>query len=489
MYFTLIHYLTIFVQLIFCSANDKPYIYNLTSGLYEAEEVKVLGKPVHKLLGIPYANIPDSFESTSLYNQTNKTIKKANKFGPVCVQPVLFNHNMYGNFKLQQEYDIRLECLTINVFLPKFVKGQEPLTAMLFLHGGSNAAGTSSFIDGSALASVGNVIVAMPNYRLDVLGFLNVHSIKGNNGLWDSVVALEWLYNNCESLGCNKSSITLFGHSAGSSDTQLLTLSKHARKYINRAIMQSGSGLAHWAFAYEAHLFDEIKNFVKKNNLDLVRTKNLIELVNYDKSKYINSLNDTFNNFIIFSTCNLTQKYICIKEKIKGYFQFNTKMLKSHEKLNNLFDHLDINEIVSVFGHLHKHSLQKSNKNEIKVLMKSDDALKKLEKISSDEASSRFQNFISGNNHGRVFKSTDDYSKFQSNPCFADLMHFIWGSENLLIACDFVSFYNNPKSLREDPLIKNFLDCFQAYYVDTESAHINVRNYFFWVKISLIFFL
>jgi hypothetical protein len=75
MYITLFHYLAIFVQLIFCSANDKPYIYNLTSGLYEAEEVNVLGKPVHKLLGIPYANMPDSFESTSLYNQTNKTNK------------------------------------------------------------------------------------------------------------------------------------------------------------------------------------------------------------------------------------------------------------------------------------------------------------------------------------------------------------------------------------------------------------------------------
>jgi len=466
--------ITIQLNLSKCSdAVSESHIYNLTSGLYEAVEVKVLGKQVHKLLGIPYANIPDTFGSSSLYNQSNMSIKKANKFGPVCVQPVLFNHNMYGNFKLQQEYEIRLECLTINVFLPKIDKSQKPLTAMLFLHGGSNAAGTSSFIDGSALASIGNVVVAMPNYRLDVLGFLNVNSVKGNGGLWDSVVALEWLYNNCESLGCNKSSITLFGHSAGSSDTQLLTLSKYARKYINRAIMQSGSGLAHWAFAYETHLYDEIKSLVRKNNLNFNQTKNLIELVNYDKSKYINSLNDTFNNFIIFSTCNLTRKYDCIKEKIRHYFLFNTKTAKSHQKLLTLLEFLDLNEIVSVFGHLHDILLQKGHQKELKRTIKSDEQqFKNFENLSIQEASSKFENFLKRNNHGRVFKSSDDYTKFQSNPCYAELIHFIWGSENLLIACDFVSFYN--ETIFNDPLIKYFLECFQLYYVDDEYSHLKV---------------
>ena len=106
---------------------------------------------------------------------------------------------------------------------------------MFFIHGGSNAAGAASFMDGSALAAAGQVIVVMPNYRLDVLGFLNLHNSshsRGNYGLWDLLLALKWLYVNCPSLGCDPKSITVFGHSAGSSDTMLLALSPLAQPYI-----------------------------------------------------------------------------------------------------------------------------------------------------------------------------------------------------------------------------------------------------------------
>ena len=316
----------------------------------------------------------------------------------------------------------------------------------------------------------------MPNYRLDVLGFLNVRSIKGNGGLWDSVVALEWLYNNCESLGCNKSEITLFGHSAGSSDTQLLTLSSYAKKYINRAIMQSGSGLAHWAFVYETHLLQKIKSYAKQNNLGLNKMKNLIELVNYDKTKYINSLNDTFNNFIVYSTCNLTKKYACIKEKINLFFNFSSKLnsdknSKLIEKLNLLFNSLDLNEIISVFGYMHDNLLQKKNQSELRHVFKSHlDILDSFE--SSNTSSPQYESLISRNNYGKVFKSTDDYSKFQGNPCYADLMHFIWGSENLLIACDFATSYN--QYMLDHNVLTYFLQCFQIYYVDI-SLKLNVR--------------
>lgn len=49
--------------------------------------------------------------------------------------------------------------------------GQRPV--MVFVHGGSYTEGTGNMMDGSVLASYGNVIVITLNYRLGVLGKKN----------------------------------------------------------------------------------------------------------------------------------------------------------------------------------------------------------------------------------------------------------------------------------------------------------------------------
>lgn len=46
--------------------------------------------------------------------------------------------------------------------------GQRPV--MVYVHGGSYTEGTGNMMDGSVLASYGNVIVVTLNYRLGVLG-------------------------------------------------------------------------------------------------------------------------------------------------------------------------------------------------------------------------------------------------------------------------------------------------------------------------------
>lgn len=47
-------------------------------------------------------------------------------------------------------------------------EGQRPV--MVYVHGGSYTEGTGNMMDGSVLASYGNVIVITLNYRLGVLG-------------------------------------------------------------------------------------------------------------------------------------------------------------------------------------------------------------------------------------------------------------------------------------------------------------------------------
>jgi para-nitrobenzyl esterase len=46
------------------------------------------------------------------------------------------------------------------------------LPVMVYLHGGSFAYGSAEIFDGSSLASEGNVIVVVPNYRLGPLGWM-----------------------------------------------------------------------------------------------------------------------------------------------------------------------------------------------------------------------------------------------------------------------------------------------------------------------------
>ena len=88
--------------------------------------------------------------------------------------------------------------------LPGDLKARN-LSVMLFIHGGSNAGGTSAYMDGSALAASGHVIVATINFRLDVLGFFNLKErgeyLSGHYGLWDQLNAIKWLHQNCENIG------------------------------------------------------------------------------------------------------------------------------------------------------------------------------------------------------------------------------------------------------------------------------------------------
>ena len=478
-------------------------VYDLTSGLYEAVEITVLNSTVHKLIGVPYSNIPKSFDKPSPINKSSSfssaKAKKADKWSALCVQPILFNHGYYGNFKLPHEYEMTLDCLSVNLFLPKKAENKgKLLTAMLFVHGGSNAAGTSSFIDASALASQGNVVVASPNYRLDVLGFLNINAnnetsrIKGNNGLWDLVLSLEWLYNNCEALGCNKSSITVFGHSAGSSDTMLLAQTKQARKYISRIVMQSGSGLAHWAFSYEAFLHQKISSLSREKSLSPSETQRLISLTGYDRSRYVSSLNDSFNNFITHTTCNLTLKHDCLVEKIKNFyrvysiFELNTNMpdysaksVNIAKKLKKIFDTLDLKEAISVFNYFHNELMLNSlfRPNSKKQSSSDEMTLNSFEKIlktldlDSPFDDREFKQLLERTSPD-VELSLAESDRYKSDPCYADMMHFISGSANLELACDFIisSRFTMLVIVRQEErsfvvaLVRYFLSCFELYY-------------------------
>ncbi len=308
------------IQLCCTYATRYPHFdtYHLTSGTYKAQTVEVFEKKIHKLIGLPYAQTPQIFRKSQLFNATTNTTKETKKWPDMCVQILLFNFNMYGNFILPHDVETSFSCLEINLYIPypnEFDTKPRNLSAMLFIHGGSNAGGTSAYMDGSALAGFGNVIVATVNFRLDVLGFFNLiergEYLSGNYGLWDQANAIKWLHQNCPNLGCDPNSITLFGHSAGSGDVLFQALSKHSGPLIKRVIMQSGSGLAHWALNYEKHWL--------KLSPDYRTSESGVAQKLYKGTRYIHSLNDTLLNYLCVTSCSMTEKNACLKLKLDKF--------------------------------------------------------------------------------------------------------------------------------------------------------------------------
>jgi len=65
-------------------------------------------------------------------------------------------------------------------------------------------------------------------YRVGALGFLSLGGYAeapGNAGLYDQLMALDWVQQNIDAFGGDRQKVTLFGESAGSVSVSLHLLS------------------------------------------------------------------------------------------------------------------------------------------------------------------------------------------------------------------------------------------------------------------------
>ncbi|CAM4610146.1 unnamed protein product [Leuciscus chuanchicus] len=304
---------------------------------------EILG-PVDQYLGVPYA-APPVGEKRFLPPEPPSSwsgIKNATHFAPVCPQnihnavpeimmPIWFTFNL--DIVATYIQDQNEDCLYLNIYVPtEDVKriskecarkpnkkicrkggthskkqgedlsdndgdededirdtGAKPV--MVYIHGGSYMEGTGNMIDGSVLASYGNVIVITLNFRVGVLGFLSTgdQAAKGNYGILDQIQALRWISENIGYFGGDSNRITVFGSGIGASCVSLLTLSHHSEGLFHRAIIQSGSALSSWAVNYQpvkyTRLLAEKVGCNVLDTLDMVdclRKKTARELVEQD---------------------------------------------------------------------------------------------------------------------------------------------------------------------------------------------------------------
>ncbi|XP_071779135.1 neuroligin-3a isoform X4 [Centroberyx gerrardi] len=281
---------------------------------------EILG-PVDQYLGVPYAASPVG-EKRFMPPEPPSSwsgIKNATHFAPVCPQnihnavpeimmPIWFTFNL--DIVATYIQDQNEDCLYLNIYVPtedgecveerertrerkkeRNIRDTGAKPVMVYIHGGSYMEGTGNMIDGSVLASYGNVIVITLNYRVGVLGFLSTgdQAAKGNYGLLDQIQALRWISENIGFFGGDSNRITVFGSGIGASCVSLLTLSHHSEGLFHRAIIQSGSALSSWAVNYQpvkyTRLLAEKVGCNVLDTLDMVdclRKKSSRELVEQD---------------------------------------------------------------------------------------------------------------------------------------------------------------------------------------------------------------
>ncbi|USW57824.1 Putative carboxylesterase, type B, carboxylesterase type B, active, alpha/Beta hydrolase [Septoria linicola] len=186
--------------------------------------------------GIRYANTPERFEYSTVYDKTGQTVD-ATKYGANCLNTVGQGSE---------------DCLFLNIqtpYIPKAGSNKKLLPVLFSIHGGDFVSGDgrgTSGQDGGNLASREDIVSVQINYRLGTLGFLalNGTELNGNYGIGDQVTALQWVKKHIAAFGGDPDRVTIAGASAGAGSVRALLGSPPVikSKLIAGAIAQSNPG-------------------------------------------------------------------------------------------------------------------------------------------------------------------------------------------------------------------------------------------------------
>ncbi len=197
--------------------------------------------------GIPYALQPTGGRRWQVAKPEpdSRFVREARYFGHSAIQT-----RSQGN--AASLYPQGEDCLTLNVWTAASGMRTARRPVMVWIHGGSyvcdGTANPRNWGDRFVKAHPEVVMVSI-NYRLGLLGFLDLSSLpdgkaysrSGNLGLLDQVEALRWVKRNIAAFGGDPDNVTIMGHSAGAGSVSILASIDEAQGLFRRAIMQSGS--------------------------------------------------------------------------------------------------------------------------------------------------------------------------------------------------------------------------------------------------------
>ncbi|PIL24277.1 hypothetical protein GSI_14030 [Ganoderma sinense ZZ0214-1] len=130
------------------------------------------------------------------------------------------------------------DCLSMILYVPASLPADAP--TFMWIHGGSFTSGsaTGPGLDGSKLATATQSVVAVIQYRLGALGFLQP-SGGFNLAVKDVINALAFLQEVLPSFGASASKITVAGQSAGANMVRAILAAPSASSMFQSAVLQS----------------------------------------------------------------------------------------------------------------------------------------------------------------------------------------------------------------------------------------------------------
>ncbi|CAN7982334.1 unnamed protein product, partial [Ixodes hexagonus] len=220
---------------------SRDIIVKTSTGDVEGAQLNAFNRTVYGFFGIPYARSPTGTLRFSV-TQRVKPWKgvHSDASGARCFQPASQEY-----FGMTSSASYEEDCLLMDVYVPASRTSGSPKAVVVVLHGGGFETGSNRdrLYDGRFLAAAGDVIVAVPNYRLGVFGFWRSHEadVPGNQGLWDQLFAIQWMNANAEAFGGKRGSLTILGIDSGAVSAGLHLLSPVSRQFFSRVIMQGGA--------------------------------------------------------------------------------------------------------------------------------------------------------------------------------------------------------------------------------------------------------
>ncbi len=194
-------------------------------------------------------------------------IRPAKEFGPIAPQNPMVGGPIVHVEQAQDE-----DCLFLNIWTAGLDDKKRPV--MVWIHGGAFTIGSGSdpMYDNPSLAARGDIVLVTINYRLGMLGFLNLKEVTGgkitatgNEGLLDQVAAFKWVKENIAAFGGDPANVTVFGESAGGMSIGCLLAMPAAKGYFHKGILESGVGST---AAPLENAVTVAKNFLKTLGID-----------------------------------------------------------------------------------------------------------------------------------------------------------------------------------------------------------------------------
>ncbi|MER5217652.1 carboxylesterase family protein [Streptomyces sp. NPDC002838] len=191
-------------------------------------------------LGIPYAADASGAGRWKAPRPVKKWsgVRDATSFGDRCAQNTGWDPGYEKTITTE-------DCLDLNVYVPDSARAKAPV--LVWIHGGGFTGGAGQDTNPREFVTQTGSIVVTVNYRLGVLGTLNLPQLQteskdgpGNYGLLDQQAALRWVKANISRFGGDPKNVTIAGQSAGAGSVCDHLASPTAKDLFARTVIMSG---------------------------------------------------------------------------------------------------------------------------------------------------------------------------------------------------------------------------------------------------------